>query len=337
MDWIAAEAYEASRDACTATPATTQATRVNAFNAALASEVDGLGVIERAHRTTCSAKNTSLWLTSPDMHIHPDTFSAALCWRVGICHVAAAQNTCRGCNRLFSDREYSEHIVGCANLRVVNCATTHDTVNRALQQLATAAGITSVDEPRYAEYVPPNSQATDEDDHKHEEGPDSTFHLARPLTIDLKGIVPSCKTHALRAPSAVAHSKITRSRELYENVVHAYGQRFAVPCFHVSGYMDATLCGIVAELCAERPDHLSVRDELRRLCVRIQWGVGNILLYHTGRGHVRRCGGTRGRGEREERREGERERERERERKERERGGYIFYFVLFCFFCFVIV
>ena len=67
--WIAEHAYTASRDACLAAasggPATTtQESAVAVFNATLIAEVDVMGKTQKAHRSACSEKYSSLWTTA---------------------------------------------------------------------------------------------------------------------------------------------------------------------------------------------------------------------------------------------------------------------------------
>ena len=283
--WIADAAYTASRDACDAAatdgPAkTTQETAVGVFNKGLAAEVDAMGPIEKAHRSACSERNSSLWTTALTEQFPPVEYSECMCFALAIPGDDVAPfSTCPGCHHIFDGRTYHEHKPGCALLKGANCSTTHHAVNKCLQYLAVRGGTGYQHEPRddlYGELVPLGEDQHHED--YHLKGPDVRFHLPHSLVLDLKGVNMSCKSHAGKKPSSVERSKEAASRKLYGKACRDLGERFEVPCFHVCGRMNPAFIAVVRELVDQRPETLHFKDELMKCAVAIQRGVGRVML-----------------------------------------------------------
>lgn len=278
-EWIAPLAYESSYGTCTATPhASQQKDLVEALNRRLARELDESDPACAAHRKATAAKYSSLWIDSPHIGKADAPFRAALRWRVALVDTDIGDTKCcEGCNTLFvSAREFFEHRPGCARLRVANATTTHTAVQRHLEVLAAQAGVTTVHEPRYAH----DTTSTHD-----EETPDITFDFAEPITVDLKGVNPSCISNRGRSITKIMAPKIAKARAKYEADCSAAGEAFCVPFFTVAGSMCPALVGIV-QRCCERNPFLEQHEELTRLSATIASAVGRIMLRRGGR---RKC------------------------------------------------
>ena len=293
-EWIAESAFTASEEACGAAatdgPATTsQKTAVAVFNMGLAAEVDGMGPTQKAHRSACSERNSSLWTTALTEQLPCVEYAEAMCFALAIPgDDVEPMSTCPGCHKVFPARVYSEHKPGCALLKGANCSSTHHAVNKCLQYLAVRAGVGYQHEPRddlYGEAVP-YGEDNDHEDY-HLKGPDVRLHLPHSLVLDLKGVNMSCKSHAGKKPTSVEAAKEKASRKLYGAACDALGERFEVPCFHVCGRMNPAFIKVVRELVNQREETLSFKKELVKCSVAIQRGVGRTLLAVAGaRRHV---------------------------------------------------
>ena len=239
-----------------------------------------MGIIEKAHRSSCAERNTSLWTTALTEQFPPVEYAESMCFALAIPgDDVAPLSTCPGCGKVFPGRMYSEHKPGCALLKGVNCSTTHHGVNKCLQYLGVRSGTGYQHEPRdnlYGEKVPEGEDRHHED--YHLKGPDVRFHLPHSLVLDLKGVNMACKTHAGKKPAAVEAAKEAASRGLYGKACQDLGERFEVPCFHVCGRMNPAFIKVVRELVEQRPETLDFKTELVKCAVAIQRGVGRTLL-----------------------------------------------------------
>jgi hypothetical protein len=178
---------------------------------------------------------------------------------------------------LLTERELLEHVPGCVQLPRFNCSATHRTVQKALEALAGRAGVSFVDEPRYAGYAPPARNRG-----FHELGPDITFHLPHALTVDLKGVNPACKSNLPFSLKKLFDRKARDAAALYRSVVEGAGEEFRTVCFTYHGGLASALVKVVDSLINESPDRFSRAAELTRLTVSIARGVGRSILHYDG-------------------------------------------------------
>lgn len=250
------------------------ATLFNQWNA----QIDAMGDCERGHRKATSLDHSGLWLHNRSTPFSEHAFRAALRFRVALpVRFLATSTVCPGCTTTYDrPRELQEHLPSCARLRRFNSATTHHSVNKAVQRLATRALIGQWNEPRYASYAPPDG---DEDD-GHLQGPDHTVYItAGGLTVDYKGIHIASKSHRRRSPAAVIAAKARASKALYERHVNAAGESFAVLAFFQTGWLDKGFVRLISDLVAANPSVLEFEEELMAIHVAIAAGVGRVLAH----------------------------------------------------------
>ena len=240
----------------------------------LKAELDSFGVVQGKHRSTASNKTSLLWMVQTQEHIPNREFGAALCFRIAHPLTALPDKAmCPGCRDIMAARCLQEHLVGCATLKDINATTTHTAVKVALEAIARTAHVNFHDEPKYEEIAQVDYKGK-------QKGPDITFFLPSPLTVDVKGVNAASVANAPFTISKIVERKKAHAESLYLQAATDRGERFEIVAFDTLSGLQPGMKKLISELVGEAPQVLQVATEQARISTTIARAVGRILLRH---------------------------------------------------------